>query len=94
MARIDVGNEISRQVGIESGHPFVDGSGAEADEAVGPHEDGAAIGHTGFGCIEACVRSIDDRHELAPPRADTVEVARLAEHDQMVARAAQTVAGR
>ena len=86
---------VRRQVGIECRHRRLVGrSGAEPDEAVRPHKDGAAIGHAGLGRIEVRARSIDNRDELAPARAEMVQARRLAEHDQMVARTAQPVAGR
>src|SRR4051812_18604946 len=90
-----VGDEIGAEVGIKRDHRcLVSGNGAEADETVRPHQDDAAVGHTGLGRIEACARSIDDRYELAPAHAGMVQARRLAEHDQMMARAAQAVASR
>ena len=48
----DVRHEIGREVSIECRHRRLVGrDGAEADEAVRPHKDGAAIGHAGLGRI-------------------------------------------
>jgi hypothetical protein len=50
--RAYVGHQICRQVSVKGGHRHRgDGSGTEPDEAVRPHEDGAAVGDASFGRI-------------------------------------------
>ena len=72
-ARSEFGHEISRQVSVKGIHRYlVGGGGAEPNEAVRPHEDGAAIGHTSLSRIELCACSIQNRDELTPARAETV----------------------
>ncbi len=79
---------------VEGGHRGLVGrDGAEPDETIRPNEDGAAVGHPGFGRIDIGACGIDDRDEPVPARTKMIEARQRAEHDQMVARAAQAVAG-
>ena len=53
VSRRDVGYQIGRQVRIKGVHRrFIGGVSTKADEAVRPHEDGAAVGNAGCGRIE------------------------------------------
>ena len=73
---------------------LVGGGGAEANKAVRPHEDGAAIGHTSLSRIDLCACSIHNRDELTPAGAEMVQARRRTKHDQMVACSTQPVASR
>ena len=76
-------------------HRRLDGRGsAEPDEAVGPHEDGAAIGHAGLGRIKLRICGVDNRNKFIPARAEMFQARCRAEHDQMVTRTPKAVAGR
>ena len=88
-------HEISRQVSVKGIHRYlVSGGGAEPNEAVRPHEDGAPIGHTSLGRIKLYACSIHNRDELTPTGAEMVQARRRAKHDQMVVCAAELVARR
>jgi hypothetical protein len=94
LASAAVGHQISRQVVIKRIHRRLDGRGsAEPDEAVGPHEDRAAVGHAGLGRIELRICGVDNRNKFFPARAEMVQARCRAEHDQMVTRTPQAVAG-
>ena len=61
----------------------VRGRGAEADESVRPHQDGAPVGHAQFHRLEPRLRPVDDRDEIAPALAEIVKPGDLAEHHQI-----------
>src|SRR6516165_413833 len=86
---------MSGQVSVKRIHRYlVGGGGAEPDEAVRPHEDGAAIGHTSLSRIDLCACSIHNRDELIPAGAEMVQPRRRAKDDQMVACSTKPVADR
>ena len=60
----------------------------------GPHENATTMGKAGFGRIKVPAWKHRQSRQVVPTRAQLVEAGRPAEHDQMVADAAQAMAGR
>jgi hypothetical protein len=60
--------------------------GAEPDEAVRPHEDGASVRNAGLGRDEARAGAVDNQRELFPARPEFLQPRDLPEYDEMVGR--------
>ena len=71
-------------MGVEGGHRVgVCRGGAEADEAVRPYEERAAVRRADRGGVEMVSHAIHDFIKSVPARAHSVQSRLLPEHDEM-----------